>query len=91
MSFVLYNAPSIFMQLMAKILKHLLRKCVVICYDDILVYSKSREDHLQHMEEVFHILKPQLMLRLKKCSFLNTGIIFLGYAISSVGIQCKGQ
>lgn len=68
--FGLTNAPATFQGAMNTVFAHLLRKCVLIFMDDILVFSKSMEDHLKHLEEVFQILQNnQFLLKRSKCAF----------------------
>jgi len=71
MPFGLTNAPATIQALMNTILQPLLRKCVLIFIDDILIYSPTLEAHVEHLQQVFKILNDhQLMLKRSKCSFL---------------------
>jgi len=70
MPFGLTNAPATFQALMNTIFQPLLRKCVLVFVDDILIYSKSLTEHLEHLTHVFNILNQhQLYLKKSKCSF----------------------
>ena len=56
--------------------------------DDIIIFSKTEEEHLQHLEEIFERLrKAGLKLKLQKCSFFKKHIQYLGHLISDEGIQ----
>lgn len=88
MSFGLTGAPATFQGFMNFVLAALLRKCVVVFIDDVLVYSKSMEEHVQHLKMVFELLhQHQLHLKLSKCSFAKSQLEFLGHIISAGGVS----
>ena len=73
MLFGLTNASSTFQSLMNDIFKRYLRKFVLVFFDDILIYSSSWEDHLQHVKFVLDILRSHnLFLKREKCQFGQT-------------------
>ncbi|XP_071939216.1 uncharacterized protein [Coffea arabica] len=87
MPFGLTNAPAAFMDLMQGIFKKYLDQFVVIFIDDILVYSKTREDHAKHLEIVLQVLREhKLYAKFSKCEFWLEEISFLGHRISKNGI-----
>jgi hypothetical protein len=87
MSFGLTNAPTHLMYLMNSVLMSELDKFVVVFIDDILVYSKSTEDHEEHLRVVLQRLRDhQLYAKFSKCEFWINEVSFLGHVISSEGI-----
>jgi hypothetical protein len=83
MSFGLTNAPSYFMYLMNYVFIPELDKFVVVFIDDILVYSKSEEEHVGHLHVVLQRLREhRLYAKLSKCDFWLKEIKFLGHNIS---------
>ncbi|CAN6212014.1 unnamed protein product [Urochloa humidicola] len=87
MPFGLTNAPATFQEVMNTILSPLLRKCVLVFVDDILIYSPNLEDHKQHLEQVFNILKAnKLLLKKSKCTFAQQQLEYLGHIISNQGV-----
>ena len=88
MPFGVTNAPGVFMEYMNRIFNEYLDKFVVVFIDDILVYSKSEEDHTEHLRIVLSVLKEkQLYAKLSKCEFWLKEVSFLGHVISSGGIS----
>jgi hypothetical protein len=70
MPFGLTGAPGTFQEAMNSTLAPLLQKFVLVFFDDILIYSRSYEDHLAHVQQVFELLQVhQWKLKLSKCAF----------------------
>jgi hypothetical protein len=88
MSFGLCGAPATFQGAMNSTLKPLLRRCVLVFFDDILVYSKSLEEHMEHLRAVFQLLaQDKWKVKMSKCSFAQRQISYLGHIISAEGIS----
>ncbi|KAD7116687.1 hypothetical protein E3N88_03955 [Mikania micrantha] len=88
MPFGLMNAPATFQAVMNDIFRPLLRKSVVIFFDDILVYSPTWETHLSYLKKVFQILHSNLLvLNSQKCSFGQSKVEYLGHIISYHGVS----
>ena len=85
--FALEQAPAYFQALISKVLKGL-HKFAVAYLNDIIIFSKDEEEHLQHLRIIFQRLKEAgLKLKRSKCDFMKTQIQYLGHLISSNGIQ----
>jgi hypothetical protein len=87
MSFGLTNAPAHFMYLMNSVFMPELDKFVVVFINDILIYSKSEEEHERHLRIILQWLQDhQLYAKFSKCAFWLKEVPFLGYIISAEGI-----
>ena len=88
MSFGLTNAPAAFMDLMNRVFKPYLDQFVVVFIDDILVCSKSREEHERRLITILQTLRDkQLYAKLKKCEFWLGKVSFLGHVVTKDGIS----
>ncbi|RVW37698.1 Transposon Ty3-I Gag-Pol polyprotein [Vitis vinifera] len=88
MSFGLKNAGATYQRPMTKIFKPLVGRTVEVYIDDIVVKSKTREEHVLHLQEVFHLLrKYDMKLNPSKCAFGVSASKFLGFMVSQRGIE----
>ena len=92
MPFGLTSAPSTFMSLMNGIFSPFLDKYIIIYLDDILIYSKTLDEHLQHIRSALQILrKEQLYCKLSKCELIQHKVKFLGFIVGSDGITADPE
>ena len=88
MLFGLTNAPTTFQSCMNRIFNKKLRKYLLVFFDDLLIYSRTWEEHLKHLNEVLSIMEEQsLFAKQSKCEFGMTEILYLGHVVSQYGVQ----
>ncbi|GJX94438.1 putative reverse transcriptase domain-containing protein [Tanacetum coccineum] len=84
----LTNAPEVFMDLMNRVCKPYLDKFFIVFIDDVLIYSKSKEDHEVHLKLVMELLKKEkLFVKFSKYEFWLQEVHFLGHVVNSNGIH----
>ncbi|GJU40301.1 reverse transcriptase domain-containing protein [Tanacetum coccineum] len=88
MPFGLTNAPAIFIDLMNRVCRPYIDKFVIVFIDDILIYYKTREEHVEHLRLVLEQLKKEKMYaKFSKCEFWLREVQFLGHVINGNGIH----
>ena len=92
MSFGLTNAPAAFMSFMNGIFKPYLDLFVIVFIDDILIYSKSRKEHEEHLKIVLELLREKrLYAKFSKCEFWLDSVSFLGHVVSKDGVMVNSS
>src|SRR6266542_2787399 len=88
MPFGLKNTSALFQRMMNHILQKYLNDFVVVYLDNIIIYSKTFEEHVEHIMKVLEKLrKANLMIKLRKCKFFKVEILFLKYIIERYGLK----
>lgn len=88
MPFGLANAPACFQRFIQWVLREYLDVFCFVYLEDILIFSKSDEEHMEHIEKIFSALSEhKLTASAEKCAFFQTSVVFLGFVISVTGIS----
>ena len=87
LAFGLTNAPGTFQRLMNFVLRGVLGKTCLVYLDDIIVFSKTKEEHFNNLRQIFRLLdEANLKMKLAKCEFLCKSVHYLGHIISGDGV-----
>lgn len=88
MHFGLTNAPATFQGLMNGVFKKYFQKFVLIFFDDILIYSSTFSEHMEHLRVVFELMRGnQLYAKRSKCAFATSHVEYLGHFIEAKGVS----
>nr|GFB27005.1 putative reverse transcriptase domain-containing protein [Tanacetum cinerariifolium] len=88
MPFGITNAPAVFIDLINRVCKPYLDEFVIVFIDDILIYSKNKKEHEEHLKAILELLKKEeLYAKFSKCEFFIPKVQFLGHVIDSQGIH----
>jgi hypothetical protein len=88
MPFGLTNAPTTFQSCMNHVFNKQLRKYLLVFFDDLLIYNKTWEEHLKHVDEILSIMEKQsLYAKESKCEIGMTKVLYLGHIIGAKGVQ----
>jgi Reverse transcriptase (RNA-dependent DNA polymerase)/RNase H-like domain found in reverse transcriptase len=90
--FGLSGAPPVFQALMNDVLRPFLDIFCLVCLDDILIYSRTEDEHISHLRAVLEKLREhRLYAKLSKCEFFQTNLVYLGHRISASGISVEDK
>ena len=91
MPFGLTGDPATFQRLMNGVMSDFLFNFLLVYLDDLLIFSESFDDHLQHLEVLKKICDTGLKLNLEKCQLLRPEVSYLGHTISAKGVSCQDE
>ena len=92
MWFGLAGTPATFQGAMNSTLQSVLQRCALVFFDDILIYSKTLQEHVTHLHEVLSLLQQdQWYIKKSKCSFAHHSLSYLGFGISGEGVATEPE
>ena len=92
MPFGLCGAPATFQRMINGVMAEHLFECLLVYLDDLLIYSRTFEEHIRHLEKILERLcECGLKLNLEKCSLLQKQVSFLGHTVSAEGVSCQRE
>ncbi|MEO0804518.1 MAG: retropepsin-like aspartic protease/reverse transcriptase, partial [Cyanobacteria bacterium J06642_2] len=84
----LCNAPAVFQSAMNQIFAEQLNRFLCVYLDDLLIFSKSEDEHFEHLREVLHLLRANnRKAKMRKCEFFKRELKFLGHIVSAKGVK----
>ncbi len=90
MPFGLTNAPAVFQRVMTSVLSQFIGKFAMVYLDDVIIFSKTEEEHISHLRQVFDAFeKAGLTLKESKCHFGKSSLDLLGFVVSKDGVAAQ--
>ena len=92
MPFGMSNAPSTSIRVITQLFRPFIDKFVVVSFDNLLIYSRTQEQHVDHMRQVLCTLQAEkFYANPKKCAFYTDRVVFLGFVLSSEGTSADPE